>query len=99
MITLKHAALAAVAASFTIAAPVLADEMKPGMMVMATADGKVMTMPMPSKDMVDAMRKNAQEMGTDMALFVWGSKVYLVKNEKMPDGKMSFDYWGLHGTR
>jgi len=48
MLTLKYAALAAVAASFTIAAPVLADEMKPGMMVMATADGKVMTMPMPS---------------------------------------------------
>jgi hypothetical protein len=38
-------------------------------------------------------------MDDEMAIFVWGNKFYVVKNQKMKDGQMAFDYWGFHGTR
>ena len=99
MSNVKFAAIAAVAAIGSFMSPAFADDMKPGMMTMTTADGKMSSMPMPDQAHVTMMLKSAQVMGEDMVLFAWGGKFYVAKNEKMPDGKMTFDYWGLHGTK
>lgn len=99
MTYLRFAAGAAMAALCAMSVAASADDMKPGMMTMVTPDGKMTDMPMPSKDKIDMMLKSAQVMGEDMAIFYWGNKLYMVKNEKMPNGMMSFDYWGIHSTR
>ncbi len=77
-----------------------ADDMQNGkMMMMIAPNGKSEMMPMPDKAMLDQMMKNAVEMKDDMIILVWGAKTYMIKNEKMPDGKMMFDAWGAHFTK
>jgi hypothetical protein len=95
--TLPTLAAATLLCSFSASA--LADDMPSNKIMMVTADGKMTMVAMPDKDMMAKMMKSAQVMGEDMAIFVFGTKLYVVKNEKMADGMMSFDYWGIHGTR
>ncbi len=98
MSRLKLAGFGILAIGCALSSPSLADEMKNGMMMMISPDGKTSTMPI-DKHKAEMMMKHAEKMDSDMAFFVWGNKLYAVKNEKMSDGKMSFDYWGLHGVR
>lgn len=98
MSRLLLASLAMVAALCASSTPSFADEMKNGTIMMVAPDGKSTTMTV-DKAKVDMMMKKAQEMNEDMAILVWGHKVYVFHDEKMSDGKMMFDYWGLHGTR
>jgi len=81
------------------ALPALADEMKPGTVTILSQDGKVSSIPMPDQAKVADMVAHGQEVKNDKVFFVWGSKFYYTSNEKMADGRMSFDYWGFHGTR
>ncbi len=90
--------LAVAAALCTFSPPSFADDMKNGMIMMVMPDGKTSSMTI-DKAKVDMMMKNAQEMKEGVAIFVWGNKTYMIHDEKMSDGKMMFDYWGLHGTR
>ncbi len=95
--TLSAVAVAAALCSFSSA--VLADEMPADKMMMITADGKTSMVAMPDKAMMADIMKHAQAMGEDMVIFVFGNKFYVAKNEKMADGKMTFDYWGIHGSK
>ncbi len=47
------------------------------------------------KSKIEAMIKEADPIGEDMAVFVWGGKFYLMKNHKMANGQMSFDAFGI----
>jgi hypothetical protein len=73
-----------------------ADPMPSGSMIMVMPDGKTATMPMPDPGKVEMMLKGAHPMNDEMIILVWGAKTYMLKNEKMSDGRMSFDAWGLH---
>jgi len=96
----KRLTLAAAVGAAIVAAAVVADDMKNGSMTMVEPTGKMSAMGMPGdKAMMDDMMKHAVPMPDGMVIMVWGQKLYVVKNEKMPDGKMTFDYWGLHGQR
>jgi hypothetical protein len=97
-VTKKMTVAAAVAAA-VIAVAVVADDMKSGTLMMVEPTGKSSSMPMPDKAMMDDMMKHAEEVKDGMVIVVWGQRLYVVKNEKMPDGKMTFDYWGLHGVK
>jgi hypothetical protein len=95
----KKATVAAAVAVGLIAVAVIADDMKNGSAMMVEPSGKMSTMAMPDKSMMDEMMKHAEPMPDGMLVLVWGQRLYIVKNEKMPDGKMTFDYWGLHGVK
>lgn len=90
--------LAVSAALCSVSTTVLADDMPADKMIMVTTDGKTATVPIPDKAMMADILKHAQLVGEDMLIFVWGNKFYVAKNEKMADGKMTFDYWGIHGS-
>jgi hypothetical protein len=90
------AGLAVVASG--LVAPAFADPMKDGMMEIVMPNGDMKSMPVPA-DKVQDMIKMAKAMDQEMAIFVWGSKFYVVKNEKMPSGQMSFDVWGIKATK
>jgi hypothetical protein len=93
---LKNAALVVAGAACAIVSLAFAEDVKPDSMMMFTPNGKTASMPMPDKAKLDMMMKHAAEMKDDMVILVWGNKTYMIKNEKMPDGKMMFDAWGLH---
>lgn len=95
----KRVTMAAVIAAAAIGATVIADEMKSGTMMMVEPSGKMGNMAMPDQAKMEDMMKHAEEMKDGMLIVVWGQRLYVVKNEKMPDGKMTFDYWGLHGVK
>jgi len=95
----KKMTVAAALATAVIALAVVADDMKSGTLMMVEPTGKSSSMPMPDKAMMDDMMKHAEEVKDGMVIVVWGQRLYVVKNEKMPDGKMTFDYWGLHGVK
>jgi hypothetical protein len=91
--------MAVVIAAAAAGAAVIAEEMKNGTMMMVDPSGKMSDMAMPDKAKMDDMMKHAEEVQDGMLIMVWGHKLYVVKNEKMPDGKMTFDYWGIHGVK
>lgn len=95
----KKVTVAAAVAVGLIAVAVIADDMKNGSAMMVEPSGKMSNMAMPDKAMMDEMMKHAEPMPDGMLIVVWGQRLYIVKNEKMPDGKMTFDYWGLHGVK
>ncbi|HMA49041.1 MAG TPA: hypothetical protein VKP60_04755 [Magnetospirillaceae bacterium] len=95
----KKVTVAAAVAAAVIAVAVIAEDMKNGTAMMVEPSGKMSNMAMPDKAMMDDMMKHAEEVKDGMVIMVWGQKLYVVKNEKMPDGKMTFDYWGLHGVK
>ena len=95
----KKVTVAAAIAAAVIAVAVIADDMKAGTMMMVEPTGKMSDMGMPDKAKMDDMMKHAEQMPDGMLIVVWGQRLYIVKNEKMPDGKMTFDYWGLHGVK
>ena len=93
---LKHAALVLAGGACAVVSLAFAQDAKPDTMMMFMSNGKMANMPMPDKAKLDMMMKHAVEMKDDMVILVWGNKTYMIKNEKMPDGKMMFDAWGLH---
>ena len=95
----KRVAVTVVIAAVAAGAAVIAQEMKNGTVMMVEPSGQMSSMPMPDKAKMDDMMKHAEEMKDGMVIVVWGQRLYVVKNEKMPDGKMTFDYWGLHGVK
>lgn len=96
---LKMAALALIGTACGLCAPASAEEMKEGTMMMITPNGQMSEMSAPDKKTVEQMLKHAEEMKGEAVLFVWGHKVYVVKNKQMENGKMMFDVWGLHTER
>jgi hypothetical protein len=86
----------AVVVSACILPTAFAAEANGDAMLMFKPDGKMASMPLPDKATLDMMMKHAVEVNSDMVVLVWGSKTYMIKNEKMPDGKMMFDVWGIH---
>ncbi|GEM_PF-5407359 len=98
----KKVTVAAVVAAAVAGMAVIADDMKNGSMTMVEPSGKVTELKNAAtvdKAMMDDMMKHAEEMKDGMVIMVWGQRLYIVKNEKMADGKMTFDYWGLHGVK
>lgn len=95
----KRVAVTVVIAAVAAGAAVIAQEMKNGTVMMVEPSGQMSSMPMPDKAKMDEMMKHAEEVKDGMVIVVWGQRLYVVKNEKMPDGKMTFDYWGLHGVK
>ena len=95
----KKVTVAVAVAAAVIAVAVVADDMKNGSTMMVEPTGKMTSMPMPDQAKMDDMMKHAEQMPDGMLIVVWGQRLYIVKNEKMPDGKMTFDYWGLHGVK
>lgn len=98
----KKAAIVSAIAIAAIGVAVIAEDMKDGSMTMVEPSGKMVAMKNASavdKAMMDDMMKHAEEVKDGMVIMVWGQRLYVVKNEKMPDGKMTFDYWGLHGVK
>ena len=95
----KKVTVAVAVAAAVIAVGVVADDMKNGSAMMVEPTGKMSNTAMPDKAMMDDMMKHAEPMPDGMLIVVWGQRLYIVKNEKMPDGKMTFDYWGLHGVK
>ncbi|MEI9983151.1 MAG: hypothetical protein WDN69_08000 [Aliidongia sp.] len=91
----KHAFLAAAGITCILSLPALADDK----VMVISPKGQMSSMAMPDKAMMDSMMKHATPMNDDMAILVWGTKTYMVKNEKMPDGKMTFDVWGIKFER
>jgi hypothetical protein len=91
----KHATLAAAAIACLLSVPALAQDK----MMVVSPNGQMSSMAMPDKATMDMMMKHAVPMSADMAIVVWGAKTYMVKNEKMPDGKMTFDVWGIKFER
>jgi hypothetical protein len=95
---LKIAGLGLVFAAFAFMSPASAAHMK-NMMFMVHPGGAMSALPMPDKKKIAEMIKDADPIGEDMVLMAWGGNFYLMKNHKMSNGQMSFDYWGFHGTR
>jgi len=95
---LMGAALGLVSVAMVFAAPAFADPMKDGSLTLIMPNGDMQSMSV-DKDKVAEMIKMATPMSDEMAIFAWGGKFYLLHNEKMKNGQMSFDYWGFHGTR
>lgn len=98
----KKVTMAAVVAAAVAGVAVIADDMKNGAMTMVEPTGKMVALKNAStvdKAMMDDMMKHAEEIKDGMVIMVWGQKLYVIKNEKMADGKMTFDYWGLHGVK
>ncbi len=91
----NHAFLAAAGVACLVALPALAADK---VMIMSP-DGKMSSMKMPDKAMMDKIMEHATPVDPDMAILVWGTKTYMIKNEKMPDGKMTFDVWGIKFER
>ncbi len=95
---LKIAGLALVFAAFAFMSPASAAHMKNGIF-MIHPNGSMSALKMPDKSKIAEMIKDADPIGEDMVIMVWGGNFYMMKNHKMPNGQMSFDYWGFHGTR
>ena len=95
----KKVTVATSVAVALIAVAVIADDMKNGTAMMVEPTGKMISMAMPDQAKMDDMMKHAEPVPDGMVIMVWGQRLYIVKNEKMPDGKMTFDYWGLHGVK
>jgi hypothetical protein len=96
---LRITVLGVCAAACVLTSASFADDMKDGSMMMVMPDGKTAMMPMPDKAKMDMMMKKAEMVKDDMMVIVWGNQTYVIKNEKMADGKMLFDFWGLHGVK
>ena len=94
----KLAALAIAAVLCAVSLPALAQEHGDSMMVISPG-GKMAKMAMPDKAMMDMMMKHAVPVDDNMAIVVWGAKTYMIKNEKMADGRMTFDVWGIRFDR
>jgi hypothetical protein len=94
----KLAALAIAGALCVVSLPALAQDHGDSMMVISPG-GKMAKMAMPDKAMMDKMMEHAIPMNDDMAILVWGAKTYMIKNEKMADGRMTFDVWGIRFDR
>jgi hypothetical protein len=73
--------------------------MKNGSVYLFMPGGKMKKMSMANKSKIMEMLKDAEPMGEEMAIVVWGNKVYVMRNHKMENGQMAFDYWGFHGAR
>ena len=98
----KKVTVAAIAAAAVVGVAVIAEDMTNGSMTMVEPSGKVTQLKNASlveKAKMDDMMKHAEEVKDGMVIMVWGQRLYVVKNEKMADGKMTFDYWGLHGVK
>jgi hypothetical protein len=95
MSSFKHATLATAGIACLLSLPALAQDK----MMVISPSGQMSNMAMPDKAKMDMMMKHAIPMSDDMAILVWGTKTYMIKNEKMPDGKMSFDVWGIKFER
>jgi len=93
---LKSAVLAVVGAASLFFPAAFAAEANGDAMMMFKPDGKMSSMPLPDKATLDMIMKHAVELNSDTVVLVWGAKTYMIKNERMPDGKMMFDAWGLH---
>jgi hypothetical protein len=91
----NHVLLAASGLACLFALPALADDR----VMLISPTGQISSMPMPDKAMMEKMMAHATPVSPDMAILVWGTKTYMVKNEKMPDGKMTFDVWGIKFER
>lgn len=97
MLIPRAATIVAAVGFLSMSLPVLADDMKSGSEIMMIMhDGRTGAMPMMDKAKMEMMLKNAEEVKDDMAIFVWGNKLYIAKNTKMADGRMTFDAWGAH---
>ena len=98
----KKMTVAALAAAALVGVAVIADDMKDGAMTMIAPTGQMSTMTnanMVEKAKMNDIMKHAEEVKDGMIIMVWGQRLYVVKNEKMADGKMTFEYWGLHGEK
>ena len=91
----KHAFLAAAGIACLVALPALAEDK----VMVVSPNGQMSSMKMPDKAMMDKMMEHATPVNPDMAILVWGTKTYMIKNEKMPDGRMTFDVWGIKFER
>lgn len=91
----KHAFLAAAGIACLVALPALAEDK----VMVVSPNGQMSSMKMPDKAMMDKIMEHATPVSADMAILVWGAKTYMIKNEKMPDGKMTFDVWGIKFER
>jgi len=96
---LKLAIVAVAGMAYAFSLPVSAADAKSGSVMMVSPDGKMSKMPMPDKAHMDMIMQHAVPLSDDMAVIVWGAKTYMVKNEKMPDGRMTFDVWGIRFER
>jgi hypothetical protein len=91
----RHAILAAAGIALMLSVPALAQDK----MMVISPSGQMSSMKMPDKAMMDMMMQHATPVSPDMAIVVWGAKTYMIKNEKMPDGRMTFDVWGIKFER
>ena len=98
MSTIKSTALGLIiACAFTV--PALAADtemgmhmdMKEGAMMMMTPDGKIMTMDKPDQMVSDMMMKDGGPMTSNMMMMMHDGKMMIMKDRKMPDGKMMSD--------
>jgi hypothetical protein len=96
MAPLKPVALVLAGLALALSSPALAADDK---IMVVSPNGAMKSMAMPDKAMMDSMMQHAVPMSDDMAILVWGTKTYMIKNEKMPDGKMTFDVWGIKFER
>ena len=99
MVNLKPVGLALAGLALVLTAPAVAADAKNDKVMVISPDGAMKSMAMPDKPMMDSMMQHAVPMSDDMAILVWGTKTYMIKNEKMPDGKMTFDVWGIKFER
>lgn len=96
MAPLKPVALVLAGLALALSSPALAADDK---IMVVSPNGAMKSMAMPDKAMMDSMMQHAVPMSDDMAILVWGTKTYMIKNEKMPDGRMTFDVWGIKFER
>lgn len=96
MVTLKPVAAALAGLALALSLPAFAADDK---VMVVSPNGAMKSMAMPDKAMMDSMMQHAVPMSADMAILVWGTKTYMIKNEKMPDGRMTFDVWGIKFER
>lgn len=99
MLRLKLATLGLIFAGLAFSTAASAKPMKNGSVYLFMPDGKMKKMRMADKSKIMEMLKDASPMGEEMAIVVWGNQVYVMKNHKMDNGQMAFDYWGFHGNR
>ena len=98
-VALVSAALLVTGVAVAFSAPGIAADAKNDKIMIMSPNGAMKSMAMPDKAMMDSMMQHATPVSDDMAILVWGTKTYMIKNEKMPDGKMTFDVWGIKFER
>ncbi|MEO6923685.1 MAG: hypothetical protein ABI142_07660 [Bryocella sp.] len=68
---------------------------KPNTMMMTGPDGRMMSVEMNQQMMDNAAIKAAKPMPGTQMMFMKNGKMYVIKDSKMPDGKMWSEHMGM----